>query len=307
MNRSAKGFRAVSSIFILLNLAVFFQPVTVRVQENYAALDWSQLEYIKGLFMGGVPFGDHVTVKISAVQTIWIIFLMAVPVIFSMIAGIWGIVGSYRQIVSSILTFLILGLYIGMYFSISVVWPEAAAGQTFERGIACSMHLICSVCAAAAACIALFCTPKKVQAARTVIPQVREIRQQQVEAKYNIIMETSEKKSPPEYKPGNPRGVIVGLTGMYQGAEIPLRDGEYIKLGRQADNHLIFEGQPNVSRNHCRIKWEAGRKKYIFCDYSSNGSFVNGSKDCLPQNLKIEMEPGTVVAIGDETNTFRLE
>ena len=84
MNRSAKGFRAVSSIFILLNLAVFFQPVTVRVQENYAALDWSQLEYIKGLFMGGVPFGDHVTVKISAVQTIWIIFLMAVPVIFSM-------------------------------------------------------------------------------------------------------------------------------------------------------------------------------------------------------------------------------
>lgn len=307
MNRSAKGFRVVSSIFILLNIAAFFMPVTARVQENYAALKWSQLDYVKSMFAGGIPFGDHVIVDISVMQMIWIIFLMVLPLILSVITGIWGIVGSYRQIASSILAFLILVLYIGMYASISVVWLEAGAGQIYERETACLMHMICSVCGALAASAALLCTPKKVKTTQVNIPQVREIKQQQVEAKYNIITEKSDKKPIPEYKAGEPRGVIVGLTGMYAGAEIPLTNGEYIKLGRQADNHLIFEGQPNISRNHCRIKWEAGRRKYIFCDYSSNGSFVNGSKDCLPQNLEIEMEPGTVVAIGDDTNTFRLE
>lgn len=307
MNRSAKGFRVVSSIFTLLNIAVFFLPVTRRVQENYAALSWSQLEYVKDMFGGGVPFGDGTTVGIDPLQMMWIICFMILPVIVSVVAGIWGIVGNYRQIVSSILIYIILALYIGMYFSISVVWPDASDGQIYERGIACSLHVMCSVCGVLSATAALLCTPKKIEDVKVNIPQIREIKQQQVEAKYNIIMETSEKEPSPEYQPGEPRGVMVGLSGLYKGAEISFIDGEYIKLGRQADNHLVFEGQPNVSRRHCRIKWEAGRKKYIFRDYSSNGSFVNGSKDCLPQNLEIEMEPGTVVAIGDETNTFRLE
>lgn len=307
MNRSAKGFRVVSSLFTLLNIAVFFLPVTRRVQENYAALSWQQSAYIKDMFGGGVPFGDGTTVGIEPLQMMCIICFMILPVILSVVAGIWGIVGNYRQMVSSILIYIILALYTGMYFSISAVWPDALDGQIYERGIACSLHLICSVCGALSATAALLCTPKKIEDVKVDIPQIREIKQQQIEAKYNIIMETSKKEEVPEYQPGKPRGVMVGLSGLYKGAEIPFTGGEYIKLGRQADNHLVFEGQPNVSRSHCQIKWDAGRGKYLFRDYSSNGSFVNGSKDCLPQNLEIEMEPGTVVAIGDETNTFRLE
>ena len=111
----------------------------------------------------------------------------------------------------------------------------------------------------------------------------------------------------PEQNAKGPRGVMVGLTGIYAGAEIPFADGEYIKLGRLANNDLVFEGQPKVSRNHCRIKWNSASKRFSFYDYSSNGTFVNGSEDCLPQNLEIEMLPGTVIAIGDENNTFRLE
>ncbi|MCI8502760.1 MAG: FHA domain-containing protein [Dorea sp.] len=307
MNRSAKGFRVVSSLFTLLNIAVFFLPVTRRVQENYAALSWQQSAYIKDMFGGGVPFGDGTTVGIEPLQMMCIICFMILPVILSVVAGIWGIVGNYRQMVSSILIYIILALYTGMYFSISAVWPDALDGQIYERGIACSLHLICSVCGALSATAALLCTPKKIEDVKVDIPQIREIKQQQIEAKYNIIMETSKKEEVPEYQPGKPRGVMVGLSGLYKGAEIPFTGGEYIKLGRQSDNHLVFEGQPNVSRSHCQIKWDVGRGKYLFRDYSSNGSFVNGSKDCLPQNLEIEMEPGTVVAIGDETNTFRLE
>ena len=254
-----------------------------------------------------MPFGDGTTVGIEPLQMMCIICFMILPVILSVVAGIWGIVGNYRQMVSSILIYIILALYTGMYFSISAVWPDALDGQIYERGIACSLHLICSVCGALSATAALLCTPKKIEDVKVDIPQIREIKQQQIEAKYNIIMETSKKEEVPEYQPGKPRGVMVGLSGLYKGAEIPFTGGEYIKLGRQSDNHLVFEGQPNVSRSHCQIKWDVGRGKYLFRDYSSNGSFVNGSKDCLPQNLEIEMEPGTVVAIGDETNTFRLE
>lgn len=99
----------------------------------------------------------------------------------------------------------------------------------------------------------------------------------------------------------------MGLAGIYAGAEIPLAGGDWITLGRQTNNHLVFEGQAKVSRSHCKIRWDGSRKKYILCDYSTRGTFVNGSEECLPQNLELDIPPGTVIAIGDDTNTFRLE
>ena len=83
--------------------------------------------------------------------------------------------------------------------------------------------------------------------------------------------------------------------------------GEFIRMERQNTNHLVFEGQKSVSRDHCKMKWNADSQTYTIYDYSSTGSFVNGSHDCLPQNLEMTLEPGCVLAIGDETNTFRLE
>ena len=44
MNRFAKKFRVLGSLCVLLNLIAFFQPVTMRIQENYADLTWSQLD-----------------------------------------------------------------------------------------------------------------------------------------------------------------------------------------------------------------------------------------------------------------------
>ena len=109
----------------------------------------------------------------------------------------------------------------------------------------------------------------------------------------------------PPYVPGHPKGVMVGLVGVYAGAEIPFKIGERIRLGRLANNDLVFEGQDKVSRNHCYIKWDG--YKFLIKDSSSNGVFVNGSEDCLPQNIEIEIPIGSVIAIGDENNTFRLE
>lgn len=312
MNRSAKGFRVLSGIFLLMNLVAFFLPVTRRIQENYATVNWSQMDYVKCMFQRCLPHGkESIVYSISTGQIIWILLLMVLPIIIVLVAGIWGIVGNSKQIVSGILSFVVLGMYVGMILSLQILWPETVSGQFYSRGMGCMILLVASGCSVISAVIAWIVTPRRVKAVQGGIPQVEEIKQQQIQAKYNIITDESiqEQKETETvaYTPGSPRGVMVGLAGMYAGAEIPFVDGEYIKLGRLPDNDLVFEGQTKVSRNHCRIKWIAGQSKYVFCDYSSNGSFVDGSEDCLPQNLEIEMEPGTVVAIGDETNKFRLE
>lgn len=301
MSRFAKKFRVLSSLCILLNLITILFPVTKRIQENYADLTWKQTDYIQSAFAAYIPvFREHAE-ELRSVPPGWILFFMVLPLVMSLIAGIWGLTGSYRQKVSSILSFGVLAIYIGMMANISYIWPEAAAGQEYCRGSACMLTLIFSGCSAAWAAAALAFMPKNVKIAEAYIPQAEEIRQEQTEKKYNI--RTEEKQ---EVQTEQTQGVLVGRIGIYAGAEINVADGEWIRLGRHPDNHLVFADQLNVSRNHCQIKWDAGRRKYVFRDYSSNGSFANGSTDCLPQNLDVDLDPGTVVAIGDENNTFYL-
>ena len=302
MSRFAKKFRVLSSFCVLLNLITLFLPITKRIQENYADLTWSQLDYIQNALADYIPSFQKETADVISMPIEWILGFMVLPLVLSLIAGIWGFVGSYVQKISSILVFGVLVLYIGLSVNISRFWPEAAIGQEYCRGSACMLALIFSGCAAVWAVAALAVTPRKVKAAATNIPQVEKIRQDQIETKYNIM--TEEKQ---EAQTEQTHGVLVGRVGIYAGAEIPMTDGEFIRLGRHSDNHLIFAGELNVSRNHCQIKWDAGRGKYVFRDYSSNGSFVNGSEDCLPQYLDLDLEPGTTIAIGDEKNVFYLK
>lgn len=98
-----------------------------------------------------------------------------------------------------------------------------------------------------------------------------------------------------------------GLVGIYAGAEIPFQDGESIRLGRLTDNDLVFDGQGSVSRKHCTLTWYGDRKKFSILDYSSSGCYINGEKECLPQNIAVWLEPGTVIDIGNAENRFRLE
>lgn len=320
MERYAKGFRSFSGFLILLNLAGFFLPFTERTQEGYTPLRWSQFDYIKALLGGALPSAGEDTIFVSGTQTALILCCMVLPLILALAAGIWGIVGGPRQRVSSLLIFLVLILYLALYGFLDILWPEAQFTQTYIKGIACQVCITVSGCSGAFGVLSLISTPKKVKKVEKKIPQLQEIRQQQAEAKYSIMMEKAHQDSQKTqsvkeplakenrpYVPGNPRGVMVGLSGVYAGAQIPMTDGEFIRLGRKNTNHLVFEGQIKVSRNHCKIKWDAADKKYIIYDYSNTGSFADGSHDCLPQSLYMPLEPGTVLAIGDDTNTFRLE
>ncbi|MBO5303943.1 MAG: FHA domain-containing protein [Lachnospiraceae bacterium] len=301
MNRGAKGFRVISGMIILFNLVAVFLPITVCTQENYPTLSWTTFDYILHMFSKNLPYGEAAVSEITTRQIIWIAGLMLLPAFLAVITCIWGIVGSARQMFSGLLAFVVSGIYGGMVAKVSYLWPVEAGNCVFSRGIACNVYIALAIAGSITALLALLLTPRRPKTRKvSAIPQVDEIRQEQKQARYNVILE--------EKQPAKPRGVMVGMKGMYKGAEIPFADGEYVKMGRLTDNHLVFErGQGKVSRNHCKIKWDSSTEKYTIVDYSSNGTFVDGAEDCLPQNLEIQLMPGTVIALGDETNVFRLE
>lgn len=86
-----------------------------------------------------------------------------------------------------------------------------------------------------------------------------------------------------------------------------MNDGDEITLGRAETNNLVFATEPRISREHCKIRWDAKKQKYIFRDYSSSGSYIDGSEDCLPQNLDLEVACGSEIALGNQDNVFLLK
>ncbi len=358
MNRKAKGLRIAGGIGILLNIICLFLPMTKCEPENYPIEKFSQLDYILNMFSDNAPYGD----VYSSGRIIWVIVCILIPVIISLVAGIWGIVGNDRQIVSSVMILSVFALYIVLCLTIMGFYPS----DEYSGDIAGIVNLICSGAASVLAIISLLYKGEPMEEPELDgIPDLNEFRQEQVDAKINIhnnteksinpfaadtyesssgsgepekpssiqaeskqptqqmvqdqqsVMQTvdeqdnnrqnSEQNDILEYVPGPPKGIMVGLTGIYAGAQIQFQDGESIRLGRHQSNDLVFEGQEKVSRNHCYIKWNGVEGKFYFKDNSSNGSFIQGMDDCLPQNIEIEIPIGSVILIGDESNSFRLE
>lgn len=308
MNSKNKTLRIIGGIAILLNIILFFLPVAKYEQENYPVETYSQMDYVAKVSTEDAPYEMPATTG----RLVWMFTLILLPFFLSLMAGIWGMVGSERQIVSSILIFITLGLYIALFCSLKSYFPD---GGYYSRDVSGIGNLICSTAASILALVTVLYKGQEEEEPIIVeIPHVQDLKQEQIQSRYSILAEdekkpSSEPPSPviPPYVPGVPKGVMVGLTGIYAGAEISFRDGESIRLGRLPNNDLVFEGQDKVSRNHCYIKWNGREQKFFIKDFSSNGTFVNGAEDCLPQNIEIEIPIGSVIAIGDEKNTFRLE
>lgn len=314
MERLAKRCRVAGGWILLCNLvAAFLMSYTNRIQENYETLLWTQLNYLDSLLQGNLPHGTEQASALTSTQIAFILCLILFPMLCSLFAGVYGIVGSYRQMISGILSYLITVLYLVSAVQIPCLWSEASGGQQYERGNGCFLLVFFSLISAVLFTVGFVASSKVKKTESIVIPKVAEMKQEQMETRYSMISEgeiqSIENNQPmmPPYMPEPPKGVLVGLSGIYAGAEITMADGETIRFGRLSNNDLVFDNQPKVSRNHCQIRWDAAQRKFSFRDYSSNGSFANGSEECLPQNIDLWMEAGTVIAIGDNTNLFRLE
>lgn len=132
----------------------------------------------------------------------------------------------------------------------------------------------------------------------------------QTQTEINLTLENMATMEPKGEKADTvlpPRGVMVGVSGVFAGKEISFRDKETLHLGRDLSNDLVFTNASHISRNHCLITWYAQKQKFYVEDRSSNGCYINGASDRLPQNVEIALDPGTTMDIGDRSNRFRLE
>lgn len=99
---------------------------------------------------------------------------------------------------------------------------------------------------------------------------------------------------------------IIGVAGMYAGAKFPLQPDHPVLVGRDKTVvQIVFtEGAEKISRRHCSIMFNSKEQKYQVIDYSSNGTYVDGSK--LPTNVPVLVKRGTELALGNTKNVIRL-
>lgn len=336
MNRLARVVRTVGGLVLLSHLVCFFFPFSRVVQENYPTKEFSQYSEVSGLFEKGIAqFGRGMEKDVLAV----ILLCILLSVLLSLIFGIWGIVGSRRQRISGVGSVLVALLDAGFLWNIDLFQPERVNEvQEFQVGTGRYGLMGIAVLSAIFGVAVLICTPRKSKIKKAErIPAVAAIREEQLKPQYTFIDEAELKKDAleaswgqqsgtgqmpetgdvknqqsgtgqmPETGAAMPRGVMVGLAGVFAGAEIPFQAQETLKLGRDQSNDLIFTNADRVSRNHCEITWYPDRGKFRILDRSSNGCFVNGREECIPQNIPLELEPGTVLDIGNQANRFRLE
>ncbi len=107
--------------------------------------------------------------------------------------------------------------------------------------------------------------------------------------------------------PAQPKpGTITGLSGMYAGQNLPLAANEPLLIGRDGTCHLIIDRNADkLSRKHCSVVYNAQTGSYMVTDYSSNGTYVDGGNR-LVANMATQLQKGTVIALGNRENTFRL-
>ncbi|MBQ7542918.1 MAG: FHA domain-containing protein [Clostridia bacterium] len=101
-------------------------------------------------------------------------------------------------------------------------------------------------------------------------------------------------------------GSIMGLSGEYAEAIFRLDDNEIVTIGRDPKTSQIVmdESCERVSRTHCSIAVNGANGTYTVCDRSSNGTFLNGERIAFGE--PVEAPRGSILAVGDRSNTFRL-
>ena len=65
-----------------------------------------------------------------------------------------------------------------------------------------------------------------------------------------------------------PSGMIIGIRGEYNGAQIQIFNGEKIYIGRSSESNLVLSNK-KASRKHCSIAYDAKEDKYSIVNYSS--------------------------------------
>ena len=103
-------------------------------------------------------------------------------------------------------------------------------------------------------------------------------------------------------------GVVVGIAGKYAGANFDMLDGSELVFGRdpQSANIIFDQTASDISRRHCSVKFDGKANQYVVTDYSSTGTFLEGSIQ-IEKGQPKTLAKGTVIYLGgSKQNGFRL-
>lgn len=294
MSHGTRWIRLLGGIILLVGLASLGLPFVTRTSNLHGD------EIIRNYQLVLRVASEGYTIR----QKLLIVIGVILPAIFGLCVGMVGILAKERQWAFNVGSIVVCILYIILLFNRRVLYPVSENDQIqMYAGYSLYVAIGCSVIAFILGLIDWFGTPhKQLFIPQGEIPDVMEIHKQQKDAMVSYTDEAAEKTSEAA------RGVMVGLTGCYAQAEIPLHKGEKIKLGRELKNDLVFANQSVVSREHCIIQWFPDKQKYMIVDHSSNGCFINGEMfRSIPRNKPVYLDVGTILDIGDANNRFRLE
>lgn len=106
-------------------------------------------------------------------------------------------------------------------------------------------------------------------------------------------------------KAGRKDGKLIGVRGTYMGAEIPVKSGDKVVIGRDPSVCSIVVKDEKASRRHCEVSYNADNGMYMVTDQSSNGTFGGDGKR-LPERTAVPMSAGSTIQIGKDGDVFRL-
>ena len=75
------------------------------------------------------------------------------------------------------------------------------------------------------------------------------------------------------------------MSGKFRGNRWKLEDNIEIVIGRSAKECGIVVNDPGVSRKHCVILYDAGKRLYYIKDTSTNGTFSETGQRLTPEKI----------------------
>lgn len=101
-------------------------------------------------------------------------------------------------------------------------------------------------------------------------------------------------------------GSLIGVVGSCAGYNFDLNSGEEIIIGKDAKVSMVVidPAYKEISRKHVGVCYDIINDRYRVKDYSSNGTWANGSK--LIPGQEVYLPHGTELKLANDKNIFRL-
>ena len=122
-----------------------------------------------------------------------------------------------------------------------------------------------------------------------------------------LVLATSRKRSEKKVLAGGygfsasnkSQGCVSILSGSMSGANIPIMDGETLRIGRDPSWASLVLHESQISRRHCSITYSRGQNCYFVLDESQHGTFLSGGSK-LDSSAPVRVEKGERLTLASE-------